>query len=304
MSDGSRHALYLIPEVTYGTTPTTPAFLAIRHKATTLGVKKDTLMSEEIRNDRQLTDFRMGQRQVGGNIEVELSGDAQLDAMLEALMGGTWTGDVLKAGTTRRSFSFLRVFEDMVAGSRKYHLTKGGEIASMELKVTAKSVTSLTFEVMGKTLTFETAAPVSSTFGALSTTGVMDGFTGSISEGGSAIAIVTEVSFKLENNMERRFAIGSTDTLLPTQGRSIVTGSLTAYFESDALYQKFLSDTESTLDFTLSNGSYSYAFSFPKIKYTDGNPDVQGEKAILLTMPFQAVYDGVALTQLSITRTP
>jgi hypothetical protein len=89
MSTSSRHALYAIPEVTYGVTPTTPAFVAVRHTGTTLGTTKSTHISEELRADRQISDFRHGTKQVGGDLKFELS-YGSFDQLLEATLGGTW----------------------------------------------------------------------------------------------------------------------------------------------------------------------------------------------------------------------
>jgi hypothetical protein len=90
MSTSSRHALYAIPEVTYGVTPATPAFVAVRHTGTTLGTTKSTHISEELRADRQISDFRHGTKQVGGDLKFELS-YGSFDQLLEATLGGTWT---------------------------------------------------------------------------------------------------------------------------------------------------------------------------------------------------------------------
>ena len=73
MANGSRHSMRYVAEATYGTTPATPAFKPIRHTSTTLGLSKESLQSEEIRDDRQIADFRHGAYQVGGDMNIELS---------------------------------------------------------------------------------------------------------------------------------------------------------------------------------------------------------------------------------------
>lgn len=89
MADGSRHSLRYVPEVTPGVTPANPTFKIVRHTGTTLGLSKETLQSEELRDDRQIADFRHGARQTGGDISIELS-YGSYDDILEALLGGTW----------------------------------------------------------------------------------------------------------------------------------------------------------------------------------------------------------------------
>jgi len=90
MSDSSRHSLFAVAEVAYGTTPATPALKTIRHTGTNLGLSKSTMVSEELRSDRQIQDFRHGTKQVGGDISGELS-YGSFDDFLEAVLCGTWT---------------------------------------------------------------------------------------------------------------------------------------------------------------------------------------------------------------------
>jgi hypothetical protein len=87
----------------FGTTPTTPVLKPIRHTGTTLGLSKDAIESEELRQDRQVANFRHGNKSVAGDVNVELS-YGTFDDLIEATLAGTWATDVLKAGTTRRSF--------------------------------------------------------------------------------------------------------------------------------------------------------------------------------------------------------
>lgn len=42
----------------------------------------------------------------------------------------------------------------------------------------------------------------------------------------------------------------------------------------------------------------------PRIKYNGGQPDVQGEGPITLSMPFQALLDSTTNTNIIIERTP
>lgn len=304
MANGSLHSLYLIPEATYGTTPANPALLTVRHTGCSLGLDKDSMQSEELRADRQIADFRMGQNKVGGGIDTEISTDVQFTTLLEALLGGTWATNVLKAGTTRRWFSMLRKFGD--AGFDKpYLLFTGVEVASAEFKITPDKIATCSFDTVAKTQTVSATPPTGATFPATAVAASpMDAFTGTIKEGGSVIGVVSDLSFKLDNGVDRRFVIGSKDTILPQIGRSNVTGSMTAYFESATMLEKFVNETQSSLEFTLTAGAKTLTFLLPAIKYTGGKPDVSGEGSITLQMPFQAVYDATEATNIKITRAP
>lgn len=310
MANGSRHALYYVEEVTYGTTPTNPALKPIRHKSTSLALTKESFQSEELRSDRQIADFRHGNYQIGGDIEVELS-FGSFDDILEGVLCGDWVNetpasgtDRLKAGTTRHSYSILRHFGDLAAGNA-YHLFKGVEFSKLSMSVAPNAIVGLTLSTIGQDQTLDTTAPSGSTYPAATTTSPMDSFTGTINEAGVAIAVVTELEITIENGQEARFVIGDAQTLRPTIGRSNVTGTVTAYFENTTLLEKFINETESSLDFTLVDlDGNQYLFNIPRIKYTGGQPDVGGEGPITLAMPFQALLDSTTSTNIIVERTP
>ena len=52
IATGARHDMAYVEEVTFGTTPANPTLIPIRHTGTTLGLSKDAIESEELREDR------------------------------------------------------------------------------------------------------------------------------------------------------------------------------------------------------------------------------------------------------------
>jgi hypothetical protein len=304
MSDGSRHSLSYIAEATYNVTPATPAWKTIRNTGVTLSLKKESLKSEEIRNDRQIADFRHGAKQVGGDISVELS-YGSFDDLLEAVTCGTWAADELKAGIIRRSFSMQRDFSDFAAGGKRYHRFTGVEINKLSLQVTANQIIKATFSCIGKNMATFTTDVAGATHPAASTTKPMDSFTGQLIEGGVPLAVVTELTLNIDNGMEARFVVGSNTTISPSIKRSDITGTLTAYFEDSVLLDKFLNETESSLEFSLPDvDGNSLTFLLPRLKYNDAPPDVKGDGPITISIPFQALLDPVSGSNIVITRDP
>lgn len=386
MSDSSRHNLHAVAEVTYGTTPANPVFKTTRHTGTNLALSKSTMKSEELRSDRQIHDFRHGNKQTGGDVMGELS-YGTYDDFLQAVMLGTWaakaapytaatisaaaadnsindsanglpvlavgdkvtiagfTGtagnnragavvvsstisklvisggaalvndasgeavtittltETLKAGVTRRSFSVLRNFTDLGAGTKPFHLFTGVELNKFSLAVAVNAIVKATFGCVGKDFaTPSETAPAGSTYTAPNSNAVMDSFSGIIYEGGSAIAVVTELSLALENGIEPKFVIGSDVTNRPSIKESNLTGQITAYFEDSSLLEKFINETESSLVFTLEDlAGNTYRFTLPRIKYNGGQPDTQ-QGAITQALPIQALYDATSASQIVIER--
>ena len=304
MSNGSRHSLGYIVESTYGTTPATPTVKALRHNTTSVGLGKDTLASEELRSDRMTVDFRHGPKQLKGDIVAELS-YGSFDDILEAVLCGTWsagTPDTLRNGTTRRSYTMRRIFADLASGDA-YHLLKGCEFNTCELSIVPSAIVKATFGIIGQDQLTQSTEISGATVQAALTSEAMTAINGSINEGGSAIATVTELTIKIENGMEARFVVGDEKTLRPSIGRSNVSGQITAYFEDGSLLNKFINETNSSLQVTLEDtAGNQYRITLPNIVYTGGQPDIGGEGPITLAMPFQAVYSASELCSIIIER--
>lgn len=313
MADGSRHSLHIVEEgvgkSNWGKTPERPKMGTVRNTGVTVGLAKDSLQSEEIRNDRQLVDFRLGSDQVGGDINIELSYGSFDDLFLGVLQGKEWLVDGLtgiettKPGTTRRSFTLMRHFADIEDGQKPFHILKAVEVDSFTLNFAANAMVTGSFSVLGQSLELSNSAIVGSTIDEPTSTMGMDSFTGTLRAGDTDLCVVTEASLTLENSLAARFVLCKKQSIYPESGRSILTGSITAYFEDSTLLERFINEESSSLilEATDPDGN-SYRFTIPKLVYTGGQPDVAGEGSIVLTLPFQAVYDPVTKTNLEVRK--
>jgi hypothetical protein len=307
MSPSSLHTLNAVAEVTYGVTPATPAFNVIRHNGATLALAQTAHKSEELRADRQIADFQMGQKQTGGDISFELS-YGSFDAFLEAALCGDWTSNVLKGGTVRKSFSILRKLGAVADNDKPYQLFTGCEVSKMALTIPTDGRVTGSFSILGKDLSVATAAPTGSTFVAANTKPFMQAKAGKIYEGGALVGYFTEANFTVENGLSPRNAIGDAGTAIENAsiGTQNVTGQVTAYFKNATLLEKFLNGTQSTLKYELPDSAGNkYEILFPKILYTGGQTDTNGQSGdIMIPLPFQAILDSTAATSIQITRTP
>ena len=298
-ASGSRQALKYVEEDVYGTTPATPVFSHFRHNTNSLNLTKDSFQSEELRSDRQIADFRHGARQVGGDVVSELS-EGSFDDMLAAALCGEWDGDVLKAGILRRSYTIERHFEDI----GQYLRYTGMEVNTLQLQGSVGGMVMLTFGFLGRNMDTSETAVAGATYPAAPTSSPMDLLSGEVSEGGTEIGVATEISLNLSNGMEVRNVIGGGGlTLRPSIGRSNVTGTMDAYFGNAALYQKFINESASSVEFEATDGvGGSYTILLPRVKYTGGTVDTPGEGPIAISMPYQALLDPVTGTNIQITR--
>lgn len=306
MSSSARHRLSYIPEVTYGTTPATPAFINFSHISTSLSLTKDATTSKTQRQDRQVHHTRHGLRHVAGDVVGDFA-PLTYDDFLAAAFCSTWQGAgpfTLGIGSARTPFSILRTFLDQQSGDKPFYLFKGVEVNTMSLTVDTKDDVSIKFGLIGKTAVDpSTTAPTGATFGAEQTQVPFNGLSGAIQEGGVDIAQITGISLTLENGMEERPVLMTAETRLPKQGRATVSGSVTALFENSSLLEKFITGVSSSLLFSLVMGNYTYEFSIPSVKYNGGQPDTSEQADIVLTLPFVASYDAGITNTIQLTKT-
>jgi hypothetical protein len=302
IATGSKTEISYVPEVTYGVTPPTPAFQKICYTGTTLGITKDTIESTCLTSDRQVKEVRTGNRQTAGDLNAELSYDAY-DVLIEAALMGTWTADVLKAGSISRSFTIEKYFDLDVD---EYHRFTGCLVNTWSVNVAPNQMVTSNFGLIGKDIDDQnlTSQVAGATYSPEVLNPPFDSFTGTIEEGGAPIATVTEIDITLDNTAEVNYVLMSKTTIQPGEGKSRLTGTLTAFFDSSALYSKFLTEASSSLKFTLTDqDGNDLEVNIPNLKYTSGNPDVSAEGPVTVALAFTAIYDAVELSQIVLTRT-
>jgi hypothetical protein len=296
IASGARHGLRYVPESTTGVTPsTTPA--ALRHTTCSLMLTKESITSNELRDDRQIADMRMVGTKAGGDIGFELS-FGEYDTLLEALFMGAWDDDELVSGVQMRSFTFERAFTDV----GQYEVFTGCHVNQMTLSVQPNAMTTGTFSLVGKGAGFS-ASPLSASPTASKTGPVLDGMSGVLKEGGAQVAFITGIELTFANGIDPKFVVGSKVAEAFVPGRSNVTGKVSAFFLGPEMISKFIQETPSSLEITLGDGGVgSYKLLLPRIKYSGSDNPASDEGVIMLDMPFQALLDPVTGTNIKLTR--
>lgn len=299
-AQGSRSSLSYIAESAFGTTPSTPTFANLPFNTHSLDLTKDRVEGNEIQADRMPRVDRHGNKQAGGSIEVDLrKGD--FDELFESAFLNSYSTNVLKIGTTPKYFSF----EDAANDIAQFRLFTGMAVSTLNVSIAPNQMVTGTFDLVGKTMT--QAATTASTGGtptASSTNAPFDSYSGTITDGGAGLAIVTSLDFSLTNSFAPTFVIGSDSAQQLEFGRAIVEGTMTVYYEDATLINKFLNETESSLSVSVDDptGASSYTFDFPRVKYNGAAVPVQNPASRLITIPFVSLYDTTEGTNLKLTR--
>ena len=298
-AQGSRSSLSFITESTFGTTPA-GNFTNLPFSTHSLNLTKDRVAGTDIQADRMARVDRHGNRQVGGDIVVDLR-DGDFDVFLESAMLNTWATNVLKVGTTPKFMSI----EDYAADIDQSRVFTGLSVSTMGISLAPNQMVTTTFGMVGKDMTI---SATEKTQNAASGAAPFDAYSGDISignvGGASAVAIVTALDFTLNNSYAPTFVIGDDSAPSLEYGRAEVEGTLTAYFEDASLINRFLNETETEIEVSVDDptGANSYTFSFPRVKINSADVGVDGPTSRMISMSFVALYDTTEETNLKITR--
>jgi hypothetical protein len=301
-SQGSRSSLSFVTEVTFGTTPA-GNFTNLPFTTHSLNLTKDRVAGNDIQADRMPRVDRHGNRQVAGDIVVDLR-DGVYDAFLESAMLSAWAGastNILKVGTTPKFFSI----EDYAADIDQARLFTGLSVSTMAISLAPNQMVTTTFGMVGKDMT---VSATQKTQTAAANNAPFDAYSGDIAIGNvgssSAVAIVTGLDFTLNNSFAPTFVIGDSSAPSLEYGRAEIEGTITAYFEDTALINRFLNETETELEVSVNDptGTNAYTFLFPRIKINSADVPVDGPTSRIINMSFVALYDSTELSNLVITR--
>lgn len=213
----------------------------------------------------------------------------------------TATGKVTYVPTTShtdKSFAFEHWYSDL--GQSELFL--GCKIAKIGLALPPTGISTISMDVMGQDFADTTAkrgavALTSQYFTsptAATTSGVMAAVNGKIAGGGVLLANVTGLSIDIAANFTGDAVVGSNTKPFLFAGRVLVSGQMTAYFDSVTQRDAFVNETLTDLVLALSADNTATSefltVALPAIKFGSSAKD-DGEKGLVATLPFQAVMD-------------
>jgi len=303
-AQGSRSGLSYVAETTFGTTPATPSLIQLPITSHSLSLTKERVQGNDILPDRMPRVDRHGNRAVSGDITVDLrKGD--YDPFLESVFMNTFSTNVLKVGSTVKSFSI----EDAATDINQYRLFKGCVASSASFSIKPNQMVTTTFSMVGQDMVISgTSVDVTKT--AITGNQPFDAYSGTIkiaNAGASlaSLATVTGVDFSINNNLAPTYVVGSAVTPQFEVGLATVEGTITAYFEDATLVNRFINETETAFEVSVDDptGLSDYTFLFPRVKFTGADIPVDGPTARIVTLPFVALYDTTELSNVKLTRT-
>jgi hypothetical protein len=305
MVDSSQTRLAFIAESTYGTTPTSPVFTIQRYTSENLKPGIQNVVSNEIRADRNVSDLVQVGFDAGGEVNFELS-YGSFDAWLESLLFSTWSTNVLKNGSTQKSFTLEKTFE--AGATDQYHRFVGAVANTMQLSVQAGQIVTGNFGFLAKQATSAQAIISGATYTAANTNPVINpqAAFGNLAMTGVTSPEILALNMNVTNNLRQQPVIGQTASRGIGTGRFEVTGDVTAYFANAELYELYLAGTATDLAFRLGGASsLKYLFELGNIKFEEAEVVAGGnDQDVVVKMSYRGLYDASDAATLKITRTP
>ena len=204
-------------------------------------------------------------------------------------------------GQTNESYSIEHVYADITQSE----VFTGCRVASMAINLPPSGMSTCEIGFMGKDVEVGTTAYFSSLVGP-STKGVVAAVNGIVSVAGSPIGILTGLSINLAGGMTVGQVVGSNFTPDVFAGRVNVSGQFTAYFDGVTQRDAFLNETEISIVAGFSTGSLAasdfISFCMPRVKI-GGAQKSDGEQGLILTCPFQALYNPTSVNTTGLEAT-
>jgi len=292
--DSANKQSAVIAEVTMGTTPATPAFKLLRDIRVSGSPQRSASRSPERRADRQAANMTSGLFTFPKAIELPFVRDAASDILLESVLCGAWSTNVLKIASTKMPFTLEEKYEG--GATDPYRRLAGCLADSLSLSFRNGEPGSMSFGIRALAETAATSAIVSSTYAA--PTPAYDPSTPADIVVNDLFSVsspkVMGLNMTISNNMRDQHSWGSNAPFGIGLGLFDISGSVSFYFSAGADYSTFMTRQSGlTLDLTI-GATTNY-----KDKITLGtcdvwNPDVDDPGATgdhMVTLNFMARYD-------------
>jgi len=202
----------------------------------------------------------------GGTLATEAAGPAV-----------TLGGSMLRNGVTPKSYTLEKHFSDI----GEFVAFTGMRVASVNISADTGALITGGFSFQGKSAaasgaTVGTGAPNPAPANAVLST--VDNIQGLRVGDGSETFDVSSHNFTVDNTLRGQKAQGTLGSIGVGLGTVNVTGALSAYFTSRSLYEKHLGWETSSFSYRVVDlAGNAYVFTFPALKFTDGNPVAGGK---------------------------
>lgn len=194
-----------------------------------------------------------------------------------------------ETGHTDDSFSIEHFYDDI----NQSELFTGCKVNSIGVSLPPTGMSTIAIGFMGKDVTTNTSEYFT-TPTATTNTGILASVNGIAYAIGARQTVLTGLTINIAGNMTMEPVVGSNTYPDIFEGRVVVSGELSAYFENGTLRDAFLDEDEVSLMFVFTTDNSAapnfISFTMPRVKLGGASKD-DGEKGLIQTIPFQALFN-------------
>lgn len=195
------------------------------------------------------------------------------------------------SGHTDKSFTIEEWYTD-VTQSEVY---TGMKVDTMSIAMPATGLVTVDFGFKGKDLAQTGTSQYFTTPTAQGTSGVFASVNGVLTINGAAVALLTGLNIKISRNMQNATVVGSNAIQELFEGRIVVDGDFSAYFDGGTIRDLFNAETEVGLVVCLTTANTGTAdfisINLPRIKVNSNTRD-DGENGVTAQHSFTALFNG------------
>ncbi|MBY5962119.1 phage tail tube protein [Marinobacter nauticus] len=292
-------------EVAYRPTGSADNFKYITYVTESLNTSNDTKESPNQRQNRQLSNTRIMSSEVSGSLDIAFAQD-EYDSFLESALCSTFdvSGNLI-IGEEKQSYDILKIYtyED---GTQDAVLFEGMHVNTLSLEIPEQDYVTGSIGFVGTHRTFN-----------YDLTGLtIDPATkgeeydasnqfGSIAINSGSIGVIKNISLSIDNGYQAVTGIDSQTPFKQKQGDIAVTGSIEVVMSKDAfaLYKTSITNTPADIQYSLDNGSTSYAMSLPRVNLAGDLPSGNNTDVITMSLDMTGTFDATQGSVLKISKT-
>ena len=197
--------------------------------------------------------------------------------------------DRLVTGTTRRTMAILERHTDVTID----YIYRGVEVNTLSLAGVAQEKWALTFGLLGTSQAELAALPAGSTFDSVTTSDFMTALEGRVLVAGADFGICTEYTASINNGIEQKYAIARPSSIASSISPIVADGTMSAYFEDEAFYNRLIDDTDTALLLEATDGESGYIITVPTAKFVEGSKQSVGTD-VIVAVTYSAGYETVS----------
>lgn len=194
----------------------------------------------------------------------------------------------LDVGLSHQTFTMQKYF----ARTGRYQVLRGCLVDSVAVNVNQDQAVTTDWSILGLEETFGGTSEAADTDPSDPTQkDPMVHIEGSIYEGGEERGIITSATINMANNVDPAFVIGETFAQDLSYGTAQISGTFDAFFDSDDLKNKFLNETETSLQLKLTDKVNTVVIELPRVKVNSATLPVNDPGRVVQSVEFRALKD-------------